>query len=91
LQQQLKSQAQLKAIQEKLSKEDKTLQQKNSLVTMDFKKITDLNQKYNKSETLVAQLNKKLEEETAVVESEKQTLEMTKKQFAQKLIEKELQ
>jgi hypothetical protein len=79
---QLKSQAQLKAVQEKLSKEDKTLQQKNSLVTMDFKKITDLNQKYNKSETLVAQLNKKLEAEIVEVESEKQTLELTKKQFA---------
>jgi len=79
---QLKSQAQLKAVQEKLSKEDKTLLQKNSLVTMDFKKITDLNQKYNKSETLVAQLNKKLEAEIVEVESEKQTLELTKKQFA---------
>lgn len=65
--------------------------QKNSLVSMDFKKITDLNQKYNKSETLVAQLNQKLEAEIVAVESEKQTLEMTKKQFAQKFIEKELQ
>ena len=79
---QVKSQAQLKAVQEKLSKEDKILHQKESLVTMDFKKIMDMNQKYNKSETLVANLNKKLKSEIDMVASEKSTLEMTKKQFA---------
>ena len=69
----------MKAVQDKLAKEDKTLHQKESLVSLDFKKITDLNQKYNKSETQVAQLKKKVDEEKMQLESEKQTLEMTKK------------